>query len=151
MRPFLSYTLFILIISLFSCGSTNKPEETNTTPAEQEMSVPEFDADSAYAYIEKQLSFGPRVPGSEAHSKCAAWLKTTMIRYADTVQVQAFRARAYDGQVLRGKNIIASFNTENKKRVMLSAHWDSRPFADHDPDESKHNMPIDGANDGASG
>ncbi|MCK5079669.1 MAG: M28 family peptidase [Bacteroidales bacterium] len=151
MRPFLSYTLFILIISLFSCGSTNKPVESNTTPAEPEVTVPEFDADSAYAYIEKQLSFGPRVPGSEAHSNCAAWLKTTMIRYADTVQVQAFRARAYDGQVLRGKNIIASFNTENKKRVMLSAHWDSRPFADHDPDESKHNMPIDGANDGASG
>jgi Zn-dependent M28 family amino/carboxypeptidase len=71
--------------------------------------------------------------------------------FADTVEVQSFKAKAYNGKILRGKNIIASFRPENKKRVLLSAHWDSRPYADHDPDKEKHDNAIDGANDGASG
>ncbi len=151
MRSFIPYILFIFVLALYSCGSSKKPVEDNTLTSEVQVNVPGFDADSAYAYIEKQLSFGPRVPGSEAHSKCASWLETIMESFADTVQVQAFKARAYNGNVLRGRNIIASFNLENKKRIMLSAHWDSRPFADHDPLESNHNTAIDGANDGASG
>ncbi|HSG67560.1 MAG TPA: M28 family peptidase, partial [Bacteroidales bacterium] len=115
------------------------------------ISIPDFSADSAYAYIEEQLAFGPRVPGSDAHTACAAWLESKLANFADTVVVQAFKARAYNGEVLRGKNIIASFNPDNTRRVMLCAHWDSRPYADHDPDQANHKTPIDGANDGASG
>jgi hypothetical protein len=74
-----------------------------------------------------------------------------MRSYTTAVEVQSFKARAYNGKVLRGKNIIASFNPENKKRILLCAHWDSRPYADHDPESKNHNTPIDGANDGASG
>lgn len=49
------------------------------------------------------------------------------------------------------ENIVATFNPHASKRILLAAHWDSRPYADHDPDDSKHRTPIDGANDGASG
>lgn len=146
-------TLYIIILATifaYGCGS-NQPVQEESKTEIVAIDVPQFSGDSAYVFIEKQLSFGPRVPGTEAHSKCAVWLQQTMGRFADTVIVQAFPARAYNGKTLRGKNIIASFDPENKKRVMLSAHWDSRPYADHDPDGGKHNQPIDGANDGASG
>jgi len=145
----------LIIISLFigifgySCGNGEKPEKSKA--AEVRISIPDFSADSAYAYIEKQLSFGPRVPGTEAHAACASWLENKLKEYTADVQVQSFKARAYNGKTLRGKNIIASFSPENKKRILLCAHWDSRPYADHDPDGAKHRTPIDGANDGASG
>lgn len=150
----MKHSLFLIaILSLlsFSCAGPEKPPPSEPITVKPIVPLPEFNSDSAYSYIEKQLAFGPRVPGTPAHSECAVWLSETMDRFADTVIVQSFRARAYNGNTLRGKNIIASFGLENKKRIMLSAHWDSRPFADHDPDPTKHNTPIDGANDGASG
>ena len=140
----------IIILILSACGPSGNSRE-RSAPAAPAVSIPEFNADSAYAYVEKQLLFGPRVPGSEAHASCAAWLGDKMKGFADTVIIQDFKARAYNGTTLRGKNIISSFSPENKKRVLLCAHWDSRPYADHDPDEANHKTPIDGANDGASG
>jgi hypothetical protein len=145
------YMIIAVVIALSSCGSSDKAEKNTNKPQEVMVNLSHFNSDSAYAYIEKQLSFGPRVPGSEAHAVCAGWLVKTLKRFTLDVQVQPVRARAYNGNILRGKNIIASFNIENKKRILLCAHWDSRPYADHDPDISKHRTPIDGANDGASG
>lgn len=144
--------LMILIVA--SCGgngstSSNTPTKPKTKKAV--VKVPDFNADSAYYFIEKQLSFGPRVPETEAHAACAAWLVSTLEAYAPEVKVQEFKARIYDNRILEGKNIIASFRPEFQKRIFLSSHWDSRPFADHDADPSKHNTAIDGANDGASG
>lgn len=150
MRRLSTYLTFSIMLVFFSCGAPEKP--VGETPDKKKIiNVPEFNADSAYAYIAKQVSFGPRVPGTEAHSLCATWLEEKLKQYTDHVEVQAFKARAYNGKILRGKNIIASFRPENKKRIMLSAHWDARPYADHDEDENNHNSPIDGANDGASG
>ena len=91
------------------------------------------------------------MPGSQAHLDCALWLEHTLKKYTEDVIVQEFRARAYNNDVLNGKNIIASFNKDARARVMLAAHWDTRPYADHDADPAFHRTPIDGANDGASG
>ena len=143
-----------LVILISSCaGDGSKSTQKKTTPTEKKtvIKVPDFNADSAYYFIEKQLSFGPRVPETEAHSQCAAWLVSTLERFATEVKVQEFKARIYDNRILNGKNIIASFKPEFQRRIFLSSHWDSRPYADHDADPSKHNTPIDGANDGASG
>jgi hypothetical protein len=101
--------------------------------------------------VNQQVEFGPRVPNSKAHARCADWLEKTLKKYAPEVIVQPFVAKAYDGTKLNCKNIIASFNPKNSTRVLLCAHWDSRPYADQDPDTSMHRTPIDGANDGASG
>ena len=79
------------------------------------------------------------------------WLEKTFKKYTPQVVVQPFTAKAYDGTKLNCKNIIASFNPKNTTRVLLCSHWDSRPYADNDPDSSMHRTPIDGANDGASG
>lgn len=115
------------------------------------VEVPVFNEDSAYGYVGRQLAFGPRVPNSKAHEKCAEWLTGEFKKYAGEVVVQKGQVYAYDKTKLNFKNIIASWKPENNNRVMLCAHWDSRPFADHDPDPSKRKKPVDAANDGASG
>ena len=147
----------IAIISLVIFSITSCDNKQNSKPAAQpapqvkQVVIPDFNADSAYNYVKKQLDFGPRVPGSVAHKQCAEWFVDFFSGKADTVYVQDFRTRLYDGRGIDGKNIIAAFNPEAKKRILLAAHWDSRPFADHDPDKNNWNTPIDGANDGASG
>lgn len=147
----------IAIISLVIFSITSCDNKQNSKPAAQpapqvkQVVIPDFNADSAYNYVKKQLDFGPRVPGSVAHKQCAEWFVDFFSDKADTVYVQDFRTRLYDGRGIDGKNIIAAFNPEAKKRILLAAHWDSRPFADHDPDKNNWNTPIDGANDGASG
>ena len=148
---------FTLILLLVICACNHSPEKdengtgkTIVTPRPA-VSVPVFNADSAYAFVKAQTDFGPRVPNSKAHEQCAAWLVEKLSEYADTVMVQEFRTRLFNNKGIDGKNIIACFNPNAKKRIILCAHWDSRPFADHDDDESKWNHPIDGANDGASG
>ena len=147
----------LLLISLALFSITSCDNKQNSKPAAQpapqvkQVVIPDFNADSAYNYVKKQLDFGPRVPGSVAHKQCADWFVNFFSDKADTVYVQDFRTRLYDGRGIDGKNIIAAFNPEAKKRILLAAHWDSRPFADHDPDKNNWNTPIDGANDGASG
>ena len=151
----LKYSLFAilsLIIVLTSCENQSKTHRPkNNQKQKNTVVVPQFNADSAYYFVEKQVLFGPRVPGTEAHAACAIWLTEKLNQYADTVIVQSFKARTYDKVTRHGKNIIASFKPEVRNRVLLMAHWDSRPFADYDADKANHRTPIDGANDGASG
>ena len=142
----------LVVLTMFSCDNKQKSKPAaQPAPQVKQVVIPDFNADSAYNYVAKQLDFGPRVPGSEAHKQCAEWFIDFFKEKADTVYVQDFRTRLYNGNGIDGKNIIAAFNPEAKKRILLAAHWDSRPFADHDPDEKNWNTPIDGANDGASG
>lgn len=142
----------LVVLTIFSCDNKqNSKPAAQPAPQVKQVVIPDFNADSAYNYVAKQLEFGPRVPGSEAHKQCAEWFIDFFNDKADTVYVQDFRTRLYNGNGIDGKNIIAAFNPEAKKRILLAAHWDSRPFADHDPDEKNWNTPIDGANDGASG
>lgn len=146
--------LLLLTIPFFifsSCEQSTSKEKKTKKKEKKSVVVPPFNADSAYLFVQKQVDFGPRVPGTEAHSACADWLTEKLDTYADTVIVQAFRARTYDEIARNGKNIIASFGPQKKKRILLMAHWDTRPFADHDPDPVNHRTHIDGANDGGSG
>ena len=135
----------VLLFAAFSCGGQQGPQ-----PGARQGKA-EFDESSAYAFIEKQVEFGPRVPGTPAHAACAEWFVKTLRQWTPDVVVQGFKARAFDGRPLEGKNIVASFNSDVKDRILLCAHWDSRPFADHDPDPANHFRPVIGANDGASG
>ena len=142
----------MVLLSITSCDNKqNSKPASQPAPQVKQVVIPKFNADSAYNYVKKQLDFGPRVPESPAHAQCADWFVNFFNDKADTVYVQNFRTRLYNGKGIDGKNIIAAFNPEAKKRILLAAHWDSRPFADHDPDKNNWNTPIDGANDGASG
>lgn len=119
--------------------------------------VPErapFDGERAYAEVVRQVDFGPRVPGTAAHDAARAYFVETLDGLADRVNEQPVAYTSPDSALsVRGTNIVASFNLdpEEKKRVLLAAHWDSRPRADRDPDSTKHDQPVPGANDGASG
>ncbi|MDW8288698.1 MAG: M28 family peptidase, partial [Flammeovirgaceae bacterium] len=115
------------------------------------MKVPDFNADSAFVFLEKQVKFGPRIPNSEAHSKCAEYLQKTLQRLGAKVEIQEFSATSFDKKTWKGKNIIGSINPEASRRILLAAHWDSRRFSDKEKDTSLHKIPIDGADDGASG
>ena len=149
MKYILATTTMILFLS---CNQS--PKQTDTNPSTQKqvsVSLPAFDRDSAYCFVEKQVAFGPRVPNTKPHKDCGQFLINTLAMYADTVLLQPLSIKAYNGTMLHGQNIIGVFNPNAHKRVLLCAHWDSRPYADHDPDPTNHRTPIDGANDGASG
>jgi glutaminyl-peptide cyclotransferase len=122
-------------------------QETASAPSL--VPTPEFAADSAYAFIAKQVAFGPRVPNSPAQKACGAWIVAKMKSYGLQVSEQPFEANRYDGKKLQGINIIASFNPAATKRILIAAHWDSRSIADKD--SVRKDEPIDAANDGASG
>lgn len=144
----------ISITGLISCGPEKpKQEEPTNTEAEttmQRIPVPAFNADSAYAFIQKQVDFGPRIPGTKAHADCAQWLEQKLKSYFPEVITQKGTATTFDQKKYEVKNIIGSFNPQIGKRVLLCAHWDTRPFADRD-EGTNLNKKLDGANDGASG
>ena len=146
---------FFAILLLFLVLSACK-EDTKTPvkkPETQHKSVlvkaPSFSGENAYNLVAKQVSFGPRNPNSEGHKKQEEWMITELKKLADTVYIQKAELKAFDGKILHSANIIASFNPDYKKRMFVSAHWDTRPFADQDT--TGKNKPILGANDGASG
>ena len=141
--------LFIGFI-LIGCHPPKQNNQSIET-ADISIEIPDFDADSAYVFLVKQVEFTPRVPNTKAHKDCAAFLINTLGRFADTVISQPITAKAYNGTLLNGQNIVGVFNPEARRRILLAAHWDSRPYADHDPDPANRRTPIDGANDGASG
>lgn len=144
------FLLLLFIIS--SCGGGGKKEQQKTTNViEENINIPDFNQDSAYSFISTQMDFGPRVPNSEAHEKCANFIKDKFKSYTENVTVQTGQVRAYDGTILNIKNIIASFGKETNNRILICTHWDSRPFADKDSDPKNHKKPVPAANDGASG
>ena len=111
-----------------------------------------FDETNAWQYLLKQVAFGPRNPGSIGHRQCLQFLKTELRRYADRVIEQPFmHYDAYRGKTLVMTNVIARFRPKVEPRLLLCAHWDTRPFADRDPNPANRQTPILGANDGASG
>lgn len=131
----------VFLLAAFACASQQAAKPPKA----------EFNAASAYDFVKKQVDFGARVPGTPAHAACADWFVKTLRQWTADVVVQEFKAQAFDRRPLEGKNIVASFNIGSKDRILLCAHWDSRPFADHDPDPANHFRPVMGANDGASG
>lgn len=142
-----------LLLGLCSCGVSGKAKtaETAESPDNTTLSAPEFDADSAFYYVKRQVDFGPRVPNTEAHRRAGEWLASELRRHGASVIEQTPVLTAFDGTKLQTRNIFASFNPDAQRRLLLLAHWDCRPWADEDPDPTKHRTPVDGANDGASG
>lgn len=141
---------FLLVTSvlLAACASTKKQPATEQAPV-----AVDFQADSAYAFCAAQCSFGPRTMNSEAHEKCAAWIADNFRRYGCEVELQQADLKGYDGTTLKSTNIIARMPSRQGEttRILLCAHWDSRPWADNDPDSANWKKPVMAANDGASG
>ena len=157
------YMLFMALL-LVNCGGAPKNgadakaasvetvvQDDAATTVEPVAIVPIFDADSAYSFVARQVAFGPRVPGTATHRKCGNYLVEKLQSYGADVLTQDVDLKAYNGDILKARNIIAQFQPGNPERIMLCAHWDTRPWADSDPDAANHYKPILGANDGGSG
>ncbi len=132
---------------LAACSSNRKA----AAPESEAVSVPAFDADSAYRYVAEQVAFGPRVPNTPAHRACGDYIAGRLAACGARVSSQRAGLTACDGTLLKARNIIGSFRPEARKRIALFAHWDCRPWADQDPDPKRRRTPVPGANDGASG
>lgn len=141
--------LFTLLAGIGLSCTNNGSSESTSEQTSTMAPAPVFNADSAYAFVEKQVAFGPRVPNTSAHQQTGDYLVATLKGYGLTVTEQKFIATTYDGKKLNARNIIGSYNPNASKRIMLASHWDSRPFADQDSVLTSKAVP--GANDGASG
>lgn len=147
--------MFLLLFG--ACNQSHDNAETNVntivedSSTSSQNSVTPFSADTAYAFIEKQVAFGPRVPNSEGHRSCRNWLIGKLEQYGAKVYAQDTKVRAYDSTELAITNIIGAFNPDAEERILLLAHWDTRPEADFDPNPSLKSKPIIGADDGGSG
>jgi len=149
--PVAGLGLFVLCALISGCGA--EPERPAASPraipVPMLVPVPAFSADSAYAHVVSQVEFGPRVPNSTGHKACGDWLVERLEGYGASVTVQEARVTAFDGTKLDIRNIFGAFNPNVRRRILLYAHWDTRPFADKDSVRTRE--PIDGANDGGSG
>lgn len=147
----------LLFLSLFSltimssCHNRAAKLAHTALSIDNNIQVPLFNADSAFHFIKVQTDFGPRVPNTAAHKACAEYLTAKLISFGAETVVQEIEVKTFDNTIIKGYNIIGQFNSNSNKRVMICAHWDSRPWADNDPDPLNHHKPVDGANDGASG
>ena len=147
----------LLIVALiagaaFNFLPSNKAEVSETEEIEKVQPVgPDFNADSAYIYLQEQCDFGPRTMNSVAHDKCEKWIIQKFEQYGCKVTTQKATLNGYDGTPLRSTNIMASYNPKATTRIMFCAHWDCRPWADNDPDSTNWHKPIVAANDAASG
>lgn len=149
-RVVIAVGILIFLLGV-SCNTGSGAKAESPVTERKVVEVPAFNADSAYQYVAGQVAFGCRVPNTPAHVHTGAWLASELKRHGAEVVIQEALVKAYDGTTLNAKNIIGSYNPEKQDRIMLFAHWDTRPYADEEEDPSKHHTPIDGANDGASG
>ena len=132
---------------LVACGTTKKSQSE-----EQKAVNVMFSADSAYAFCAAQCQYGPRTMNSVEHEECGEWIAEKFRQYGCEVELQRADLKGYDGTILNSTNIIAKSQKQTTgPRILICAHWDSRPWADNDPDSANWRKPVMAANDGASG
>ena len=151
MKTVTNIFMVLALLLVTACNSNKKAASNGGGDITMQPVGPAFNADSAYAFCQKQCDFGPRTMNTDAHDKCGDWIMDKFRQYGCAVTPQRTTLNGYDGTPLKSTNIIASYRPELAERVLLCAHWDSRPWADNDPDSANWRKPVMGANDGASG
>ena len=158
MKKFVWAMVAAMAVGMMACGGKAAGGGDSDGSAEADgtagalMAPVAAEADSLLGFVESQVAFGPRTPGSDSHARCRRYLAETMRSYGvDTVMEQQALVSTWKGETLTAHNILARINPGATSRVLLLAHYDTRPWADEDPSEEYRDTPIDGANDGASG
>jgi glutaminyl-peptide cyclotransferase len=153
-NPFIFLPLAFLGAGCARDNQSSQPVKVDRPASHATMTTPSIPAASgtrAFGFLTAQTEFGPRNPNSRGHDACLMYLTSKLAELADKVTRQDFTHEGYGGEVLNLTNVVASFRPKEKARILLCAHWDTRPRADQDPDRSLRDRPILGANDGASG
>ena len=146
-----SFTLLAVAAILFASCTGKSPKSQSTADTIALAPCPRFSAANALKCIGVQCDFGPRVTGSEAAQRCGDYIVEQFRTLGASVEEQTASVTIWDGSQLPARNIIARFNPDNSDRILLCTHWDSRPWADNDPEELNWKTPVPAANDGASG
>jgi glutaminyl-peptide cyclotransferase len=143
--------IFIIVLTFLFFFQCTRPDEPRFSFSDKGRIAPEFSSGQAYEYIRTQVEFGPRNPNSPGHRQTRDFLYRELQQFAGerNVFLQSFEHEGYEGEILQLHNIIAAFNLQSSDRIVLAAHWDTRPRAEEDPD--RPDDPIPGANDGGSG
>lgn len=149
-----SYPWGFLVVAFWmvSCQPEAKKDQSDAPKDDgglASLAVPRFEGDSALALVQAQVSMGPRVPGTSAHQRCGDWLVAKLQSRGLQVYEQRENLTMHNGKVFELRNVIGAFRPQSQRRLVLAAHWDTRPWADMDPVNPKAR--LDGANDGASG
>jgi hypothetical protein len=148
---FYLFSFLVIFGSCTSCSDDPKPV-ADTTPPKPIVKGPVFSGDSAYKFVKEQVDFGPRVPGTKAQTDCYNYFLAKLKAYGlSVIEQKTSGTTAIDQRAVPIMNLFAQYHPERKERILLLAHWDTRAFADDDPDTSKRKMTYDGASDGASG
>jgi glutaminyl-peptide cyclotransferase len=149
------HLLVVCVLLMLGCAKEGRRPQSEAPGTQagtvSSIVVPAFSGREAFRFLSAQTDLGPRNPGSKGHERCLAYLEETLVRLADTVRLQPFSHPGYEGTTLQLTNVIASFKPESPARILLCAHWDTRPRADRDQNPRRRDEPIIGANDGASG
>lgn len=149
MKLHFTFALILLCLTTqYACSFASKKQPKTVEKTPETMA---FSGDSAYEYVRIQTKFGPRVPETKAHQACREYLIKKLLSFGAQASFQESRVQTWDGSTVPMYNITASINPAASKRILLCAHWDSRPWADQDPNPDNHRLPVLGANDGASG
>lgn len=138
------FGLVTVILLIGACQETRVP--VGPMPGR-----PHFDGDAAMELVRTQVGFGPRVPGTEGHARQLEWMVARLDSLAPQVAIDTFSHVTSEGDSLTLFNVTASFQPEATRRILLLAHWDTRPRSDQAADPAQHDVPVPGANDGASG
>lgn len=150
MKPLL-LLLPLLAAILTGCKGQKPVNESSNSIDSTRICTVRFSADSAYRFVKDQCDFGPRTPGSKAWKQCGDYIAGKFEGYGLKVVNQRTSIQAWDGTTLPCRNIIAAYKPEVTERVIVCAHYDSRPWADNDENPDNHRTPVMAANDGASG
>lgn len=150
--PFTNHRITLVwaaVAFLSGCGQAENPNATLIP--DEFIERPSFNGAIAHELIQTQVAFGPRVPGTEGHAAQLAWMMELLNARADQVQLQTFSHTTADGTELDLTNVLARFRPTVEDRVLLLAHWDTRPWSDQASDPEDREVPVPGANDGGSG
>jgi glutaminyl-peptide cyclotransferase len=140
------------LMKFAGCSDENPRTPTVEQKPLPSIVIPSFSADSAYAFTEKIVGMSPRIVGTEGAKNVKTYIIAQFKKYGADIIEQPFSVKTFDGKTHAATNIIARCNLQATKRVLLSAHWDSRPFADsrEETDPAHRNKPILGADDSGS-
>ena len=145
------FWLVACLAIITGCKSDVATEDIPARSPVKEYTVPAFNRDSAFAFVQAQVDIGYRHLGSPGHAQTKEWIINKLQAYGVQVTEQDFTATLFDGSSHPATNILGKINPANQHRIALAAHWDSRQMAEKDPDPEKRNEPILGADDGGSG
>lgn len=152
MKSYIAPLLLMCALALGACKSSKSSVEADAPAIDSaRICAVKFSGDSAFQFVKAQCDFGPRLPNSKAIEQCGDYIAGKFAAYGLEVTNQRTVVKGWDGTDLKCRNIIASYNPDEAKRIIICTHYDSRPWADNDPDESLRHEPVMAANDGASG